>query len=56
MKILIVLSLLTLLAGCDRYQVTLNERAIYNPPVLYGPVSARQLKMVSFLSQNSSSV
>jgi len=35
MKILIFFSLLAALAGCDRYHVTLNERAIYSPPVVF---------------------
>ena len=51
MKILILLSLLTLLAGCDRYQVTLNERAIYRPPVLFTDYTISDIALRACIGQ-----
>lgn len=36
MKILLSLIALLTIVACDRYQVTLNEREIYSPPLLFG--------------------
>ena len=36
MKILLSIITLLTIAACDRYQVTLNEREIYAPPILFG--------------------
>ena len=35
MKILILFSLLMTLFACDRYQVTLNDRELYRPPIIF---------------------
>ena len=35
MKILILFSLLMTLVACDRYQVTLNDRELYRPPIIF---------------------
>jgi|TARA_B110000967_G_scaffold200713_1_gene236911 Leucine-rich repeat (LRR) protein len=35
MKILILFSLLMTLLACDRYQVTLNDRELYRPPIIF---------------------
>jgi Leucine-rich repeat (LRR) protein len=35
MKILILASLLTAMSACERYQVTLNDRQLYRPPIIF---------------------